>query len=175
MKKDLFTVGRVVKPHGVKGKMKVLYFGEDLSRFSDYREILIRDSTGRAQSYEILEAGGQPDRPILRLKGVNSVEETAPLLGKEIVIRKEQLPALEEREYYWFDILGMAVETEEGKRIGRVKEILPTGANDVYVVEGEKREICLPATTEVIRSIDVEKRLMKVNRKKGLWEEEDEG
>jgi len=55
-----------------------------------------------------------------------------------------------------------------------VKEIFPTGANDVYVVEGKRGEILLPATEEVIRSIDIKKRVMKVVRKEGLWEDEDE-
>jgi 16S rRNA processing protein RimM len=174
MKKDLFPIGKVVKPHGVKGKIKVVYFGEDLSRFADYPEILIQDSAGRPQSYEVLEVVLQPPRLILRLKGVESIEAVEPFLGKEILIRKEQLPDLKEKEYYWFDILGMAVETEEGKGIGRVKEILPTGANDVYVVEGKRGEICLPATTEVIRSIDVERRVIKVIWMEGLWEREDE-
>jgi 16S rRNA processing protein RimM len=68
----------------------------------------------------------------------------------------------------------MAVETEEGKRIGKVKEILPTGANDVFVVEGKRGEIFLPATGQVIQSIDRKRGLMKVIRMEGLWEEEDE-
>jgi 16S rRNA processing protein RimM len=68
----------------------------------------------------------------------------------------------------------MVVETEKGKRIGRVREIFPTGANDVYVVEGKRREIFLPATEEVIQSIDIKKGRMKVIRMEGLWEEEDE-
>ena len=76
-------------------------------------------------------------------------------VGKEILIRREDLPDLSEEEYYWFEILGMVVETEKGKRIGRVKEIFPTRANDVYVVEGKRGEIFLPATEEVIQRIDV--------------------
>jgi len=68
----------------------------------------------------------------------------------------------------------MVVETEKGERIGRVKEIFPTGANDVYIVEGKRGEIFLPATEEVIQSIDIEKGRMKVIRMEGLWEKEDE-
>ncbi len=95
-------------------------------------------------------------------------------MGREILAKRGTLPPLKEGEYYWIDILGMVVETEEGKRIGRVKEILPTGANDVYVVEGKKREIFLPATEEVIQKVDLEKGVMKVIRMEGLWEDEDE-
>ena len=174
MERDLLPIGRVVRPHGVKGKIKVDYFGEDLNRFPFYQEVFIKDSVGRVQTYEILEAVPQPPRLILRLKGIERREEVEPLVGKEILIKRRSLPDLEEGEYYWFDILGMVVETEKGKRIGRVKEIFPTGANDVYVVEGKRREIFLPATDEVIQSIDIKKGRMKLIRMEGLWEEEDE-
>jgi 16S rRNA processing protein RimM len=174
MEKDLLPIGRVVKPHGVKGKIKVDYFGEDLNHFPLYREVFIKDHVGRLQAYDILEAVPQPPRLILRLKGIERIEEVEPLVGREIFIEKRALPDLKEGEHYWFEILGMVVETEKGKRIGRVKEIFPTGANDVYVVEGKRREIFLPATEEVIQSIDIKKGRMKVIRMEGLWEEEDE-
>jgi len=121
-----------------------------------------------------LETIPQPPRLILRLKGIERIEEAEPLIGKEILIERKSLLKLEEGEYYWVDLLGMEVETEGGKRIGKIREIFPTGANDVYVVEGERREILLPATDEVIRSIDLKRGVMKVARMEGLWEDEDE-
>jgi len=174
MGNNLFPIGRVVKPHGIKGKMKVEYFGENLQQFSFYREVFIEGEKGRPEPYEVLEAIPQPPRLILQLKGIEKIEEAELLIGKEILIEKEALPELEEREYYWMDILGMKVETEEGKRLGRVKEILPTRANDIYIVEGKRGEILLPATEEVIQSINLKRRVMKVIRLEGLWEEEDE-
>lgn len=174
MEKDLLPIGRVVKPHGVKGKIKVDYFGEDLNHFPLYREVFIKDHVGRLQAYDILEVVPQPPRLILRLKGIEKIEEAEPLIGKEIFIEKEALPGLEEGEYYWVDILGMNVETQEGKRIGKVKEIFHTGAHDIYVVEGKRGEILLPATEEVIQSIDLKRGVMKVVRMEGLWEDEDE-
>jgi 16S rRNA processing protein RimM len=174
MEKNLFPIGRVVKPHGVKGKMKVVYFGEDLHRFSSYREIFIEDEKSGLESYEILEVIPQPPRLILRLKGIEKIEQTEPLIGKNILIEKEALPELEEGEYYWADLLGIKVETREGKGIGKVREIFSTGAHDVYVVEGKRGEIFLPAIEDVIQSIDLKKRVMKVVRMEGLWEDEDE-
>ncbi len=174
MKKKLFPIGRVTKPHGVKGKVKAEYFGEDLRHFSFYREILIEDNKGNLKPYEILEAILQPPRLILRLKGIEKIEEVESLLGKRIFVRREALAELEEGEYYWEDILGMKVETQEGKKIGKVKEIFSTGAHDVYVVEGKRREIFLPATEEVIQRIDMEKEVIQVVRMEGLWENEDE-
>ena len=175
MENDLIPIGKVVKPHGVRGGIKVVYFGKDPSHVSLYREILIEDQRGKAEPYEILEAIPGPSRLILRLKGIQRIEEVQPLIGKEILIRKEALPELEKGEYYWRDILGIKVETKEGKRIGKVKEIFATGANDVYVVEGKRGEIFLPAIEEVIQSVDLERGVIKVKRMEGLWEDEDEG
>jgi 16S rRNA processing protein RimM len=174
MERNLFPIGRVIKPHGVRGKVKVEYFGEDLRRFSLYREIFVEDEEGRPKAYEISEVIPQPSRLILRLKGIEKVEEANPLIGKEILVEKKALLELEEGEYYWVDLLGMKVETQGGKRIGEVREIFPTGANDVYVIEGKRREILLPATEEVIQGIDLKRRVMKVVRMEGLWEDEDE-
>jgi len=174
MEKNLFPIGRVVKPHGIKGKVKVEYFGENLSRLSLYREIFIKDDKDKPEAYEVLETIPQPPRLILRLKGIERIEEAETLIGKEILIERKSLLKLEEGEYYWVDLLGMEVETEGGKRIGKIRKIFPTGANDVYVVEGERREILLPATDEVIRSIDLKRGVMKVARMEGLWEDEDE-
>jgi 16S rRNA processing protein RimM len=174
MENKFFPIGKVVKPHGIKGKMKVDYFGEDLHRFSSYHKIFIKGQKGKPEPFEVLEATPQPPRLILRLKGIEKIEETDPLIGKEILVKKEAFPKLEEKEYYWTDILGIKVETEEGKGIGKVKEIFPTGAHDVYIVEGKRGEILLPATEEVIHDIDLKRRVMKVIRMEGLWEEEDE-
>ena len=172
--KDLFSIGRVVKPHGIKGKIKIEYFGDDPDRFLHYREVFIEDTMGRVQTYEVMEATAQPRYFILQLKGIETIEEVQPLVGKEVLIPQEAFPKLEEGEYYWLEILGMAVETKEGKRIGKVKEIFPTGANDVYVIEGKRREIFLPATEEVVQRIDLKAGVMKVIRMEGLWEDEDE-
>ncbi len=166
-------VGKVVKPHGVKGKVKVDYYGESPDHFP-YHKVFIRDRSGRPAPFEVQEVTPQPPRLILKLKGVERVEETECLIGKEILVQQEDFPDLEEGTYYWFEILGMAVETTKGKNIGTVKEIFPTGANDVYIVEGKRREILLPAIEQVIESIDRQKRVIRVVKMEGLWEEEDE-
>src|SRR4030042_3382945 len=142
---SLVPIGRVLKPHGIKGRVKVEYFGEDLDRVLLYREFIIRDPTGKAHTFEGVEAVLQPPRIILTLKGIQTIEDTDPLINREIFVRRETLPELADDEFYWIDLIGMGVETVEGKRLGRVKTILPTGAHDVFVVGGGRREIHLPA------------------------------
>ena len=138
MTKDLIPIGRVVRPHGVRGKIKLDYFGEDVNRLPPLREVFIEVKPGNLQAYEILETTPQAPRLILHLKGIERREEVESLIGKEVFIKKEVLPDLEEGEYYWMDLLGMSVETQEGKKIGRVKEIFPTGANDVLWSRGRE-------------------------------------
>lgn len=171
---DLLPLGRIIKPHGVKGKMKVDYYGEDPGRLLIYQTILIRDENGRLQGYEVLEAIPQPPRILIRLRGIERMEDTLPLLGRTIFIPKGSLPEPGPGEFYWHEILGMDVEIEDGRRIGKVKEIIPTLANDVYVVKGRKREICLPAIAEVIQRIDRQERVIRIKRTEGLWERDDE-
>jgi len=174
MEQTLYPIARVGRPHGVRGRIKVDYFGEDPDRFLLYQKIFIQNDSGRPEPYEVLEVTPQPPRLILRLKGIERIEETERLIGKEVLVRREDFPEPEEGEYYWFEILGMAVETEKGKRIGTVKKIFPTGAHDVYVVEGKRGEIFLPATQGVIQTIDRQRRVIRVVWMEGLWEEEDE-
>jgi len=174
MEDRLFPIGRVIKPHGVKGKIKIEYFGEDPSRLSLYNEVFIENPERGLQSYKVLEVISKTPSLLLQLKGIERREEVESLKGKEIFIRREALPVLNEGEYYWIDLLGMRVETLEGRTIGELKAIFPTKANDVYVVKGRRKEIFLPAIEEVIQSIDLERKVMKVVRMEGLWEEEDE-
>jgi 16S rRNA processing protein RimM len=174
MEEDLFPIGRVVKLHGVRGKIKIDYFSGDADQFHLYPEVFIEDEMGRLHSHEVLEATPQPPRLILQLKDIETLEDAQPLVGKEIFIRKEFLPDLPEGEYYWFEIIGMEVETEEGRQMGKIREVLPTGANDVYVIEGKRREILLPAIEGVIQGIDRKRKVMKVAWMEGLWEREDE-
>ena len=174
MEKDLLPIGRLARVHGIQGKIKVRYYGEDPKQFSFYRKVILEDETGTVRTYEVLKSVSQPPYIILQLKGIERIEDAKPLVGKEVFVRREFLPGLEKDEYYWVDILGMVVETEEGKRIGRVKEIIPTEANDVYVVEGTRGEIFLPAVKEIIMSVDLQKRVIGAHRMEGLWEVEDE-
>jgi 16S rRNA processing protein RimM len=154
MNKDLVPIGKVTKPHGIRGKIKVEYYG-GLQSLSSLSHVYIEDRSEGRKPRNL--AAISPPRIILQLKGIEKIEEARPLVGKEILVKKEAFPDLPEGEYYWIEILGMEVETEEGSRIGKVKEIFSTGANDVYVVEGKRGEFLLPATEGVIRSVDREK------------------
>ena len=103
------------------------------------REILLR------------EAG---ERILLQLEGISSLRAVQPLLGCEVCVPRNDLPPPGPGEFYWFDLEGLAVLTEEGEFLGRVADFFPTGSNEVLVVHNGEREILLPFIKDVILSID---------------------
>jgi 16S rRNA processing protein RimM len=87
------------------------------------------------------------------------------LVGQSVFVPSKRLP---DGEYYWKDVIGLDIVTEDGRRLGYVKTILPTGSNDVYVCNGDEGEILIPALDDVIRKIDIGKGLMVVRLPEGL-------
>jgi 16S rRNA processing protein RimM len=105
---------------------------------------------------------------LLKLKEVESPEEAKKLVGSFLEIEKEDVIKLPEGRYFVFDIVGLKVITTEEKKIGTVKEVISLPANDVYVVQGNQKEYDIPATKEVVKKIDLERKVMIIEPKEGL-------
>ena len=105
---------------------------------------------------------------IIKLKGYNSISEAERLKGFEIGIPEEQLWPLAGGEYYYFQIIGLDVYTEEGLYLGEVMDIFPTGSNDVYTVKKGRKEYLIPAIKEVIKEINLETKRITIHPLEGL-------
>ena len=139
---------------GIKGWVKVYSFTdtrEDIIRYSPW--LLCKTDT--SQSVEVLEGGLQGKALIVSLKGISSRTEAEALIGWEIFIRQEQLPAPAQGEYYWSDLIGLSVETSQGAKLGVVEYLLETGANDVVIVKGERDRAIPFLQGQTILSIDL--------------------
>jgi 16S rRNA processing protein RimM len=171
---NFIAIGRVSKPHGVKGEIRIAYFNpEDTRFFSHYHMIFLQGDEGSPQGYRLISVRPQKRFILAQLEGIRTKEEAEQLRGKVVLIDPAALPSLEGGEYYWHDILGMRVVTDKGSDVGEVMEIVPTGSNDVYVVQKGKKEFLIPATKEVIISIDTEARTMVIRPLEGLLQEND--
>jgi 16S rRNA processing protein RimM len=170
MKGRYITIGRVAGLHGIKGNLRIHYYNETRSDFLSYRKVYLEDRAGHVKPYEIEAAKIQNKFISARLKGCEGAADAEKLVGASVLVKREDLPPLEEGEYYWFEIIGMDVLTDEGRVLGRVKAILPTRSNDVYLVQG-KREWLIPSTEEVIVRVDREKGHMVIHPIEGLLEE----
>ncbi len=106
---------------------------------------------------------------ILKFKGYDSINDVEQYRKKSLLVSRENAVELQENEYFIADLLGLTVVTDEGKQLGTLKDVLQTGANDVYVVETpEGQEILIPAIRQCILSVDLEEQTMRVHLLKGL-------
>jgi 16S rRNA processing protein RimM len=171
---DFIAIGRVSKPHGVKGEIRIAYFNpENPQFFSHYQTIYLQGDERSLLPYRLLTARPHKKFILAQLEGIQSRAEAEELRGKVVLIDPAELPPLEADEYYWQDILGMQVVSETGEEVGTIKKIVPTGSNDVYVVQKGAQEFLIPATEDVIMSIDIDARTIIIRPLEGLVQEDD--
>jgi 16S rRNA processing protein RimM len=165
------VIGRVSSPHGIHGEVRIEYFNpDDPHLFSRYQMIFIQGDTGNPQPYRPIAVRPHKRFILALLEGVRTRAQAEQLRGKAVLVDAAELPPLDADEYYWHEILGMQVVTEDGRTVGTITEILPTGGNDVYVVREGEKEVLVPALKEVIVSIDTKARTMTI---RPLVEEDD--
>ncbi len=163
-----FEIGEIVKSHGLKGRMKVTCYVERDEAFASLRKVLIAKENKEPRDYAVRKITPHRTFFFLELETVDTVESAEALIGSRVLIPESERPELPGDEYYWRDLLGVRVVTEEGRFLGHIESIFPTGSNDVYVCGGGEREILLPAISDVILNIDLEKREMVVRLLDGL-------
>jgi 16S rRNA processing protein RimM len=167
-KDDLLEIGEVVRPHGLKGRIKAKSYL--VSKWSTHRldEAFIRKSKEPAVRFRIKTLQVERKTFFLELEGIEDVDAAARLVGCQILISPDKLEKLPEDEYYWHELLGLQVTTEAGQSLGRIESIVPGENHDIYVCAGNEREILLPVIGEVIRKVDVAAGIMVVRLLKGL-------
>jgi 16S rRNA processing protein RimM len=164
---DLLEVGRIVKSCGLKGRMKVLSYLESNDILQSIDEVLIKQKS-QVVPFSVKCIRMRGNVFFLEVEGIKDPESAQSLVGCDVMIPADRLQELQEDEYYWRDIIGIEVVTEDGHFMGRIVSIFPTGSNDVYVCDGGEREILLPAISDVVRHIDMERRRMVVRLLDGL-------
>jgi 16S rRNA processing protein RimM len=164
---NLLTIGKITGTHGIKGMVKLhLYSGDDAT-LRAVRDVILRHRDGE-QSVSVTALQGHGRKTLLSLKGYDSINDVLPLVGSELLVRRDQFPATDDGEYYWTDLIGLRVVTDDGIDLGNLHEIIETGSNDVYVVQGKGKEYLIPALEDVIRTIDLEKGTMTIAPPDGL-------
>ena len=165
---DLLKVGVITTTHGVRGEVKVYPTTDEPERFLELDYVLL--DTGRElRKLEIKNVKFFKNLVILKFKGVDNINDIEKYKGRDLWIPREEGQELEEDEYYIADLLGMSVVLEDGQEFGTLKDVMETGANDVYIVETkEGEEVLLPAIKDCILDVDVENNTMTVHLMKGL-------
>jgi 16S rRNA processing protein RimM len=161
-------IGRVLHPHGTAGEMLCEPYLDDWTWYDRLGELALLLADGRWQSYRVQHTRRAGERLLLRLEGCLSLEMARPLVGLELYVERAGLPTPREGEFYWFDLEGLTVYTQEDEYLGRVEEFFPTGSNEVLVVRKGSQEMLLPFIKDVIVTVDDTRRILYVRLIPGL-------
>ncbi|MCA8976539.1 MAG: ribosome maturation factor RimM [Planctomycetes bacterium] len=160
---EVLVVGRVTAVFGVKGEVRVHSLTDPPDNLRKYRPWLLG-----ADGEDWLEHSPSAVRRhgkglLARFDGVEDRDRAAALVGRQIAIRRSQLPAADEDEYYWIDLIGLDVVTIDGRALGAVDHLMETGANDVLVVRGERERLIPFLREQVVKEVDREARRIVVD------------
>ena len=164
---NLLQVGVITTTHGIRGEVKVFPTTDDPRRFEELPSILL-DTGKELCELEIQRVKYFKQFVILKFRDVDDINEIEPYKGKSLYVTRDMAVPLEENEYYIADLIGMDVFLEDGSLFGRIKDVLETGANDVYIVQTQEKEVLIHAIKDCILQVDVESNKMVIHLMKGL-------
>ncbi|MDE6738418.1 MAG: ribosome maturation factor RimM [Lachnospiraceae bacterium] len=161
-------VGVITQTHGIKGEVKVFPTTDDVSRFKKLKEVIM--DTGRERiTMEIEGVKFFKQYAIVKFKGYDSINDIEKYKRAKLYVTRDHAVKLQKDEYFIADLVGLNVVTDGGELFGKMKDVLATGANDVYVVEREDgTEVLLPAIRECVKAVDMEQGQITVHIMDGL-------
>ena len=165
--KDYLQVGAITSTHGLRGEVKVFPTTDDPGRYDDLEQVWA-DMGREMKPLTVERVKYFKQFVIVKFRGLDTIEAVEPYVKKELYVTRADAVSLEENEYFIADLIGMEVLDEEGSSLGRISQVLSTGANDVYVVTGGEREILIPAISQCILEVDVAGGSMRVHLLEGL-------
>ena len=152
---DLIEIGHIISAHGVKGQLKVYSNTSPRENILTYSPWVI-EQAGERRNFS---ATGilQGKNVIVQLEGISDRNQANELVGARILIEPDQLPELEQGEFYWSQLIGLNVVSTEHQAFGSVDQMMETGANDVMVVQGDRERLIPFVMDEVVKQVDLDK------------------
>ncbi|MBS5926437.1 MAG: 16S rRNA processing protein RimM [Clostridium sp.] len=163
---EYFKVGQIVNTHGIKGEVKVMAFTDDVNNFKRYGKVLIDDKWVEIQGVKF-----QKDRVILKLEGIDSMNDAEMYKQKYLQVLRDQEPELPEDTYYVVDLVGCTVYDTNGKNLGKIYDVLQTPNNDVYWIEKPK-QLLIPVLRDIVLDVNIDEKKVLI-RPVGEWQDED--
>ena len=171
---QFFRVGVITSTHGVRGEVKVYPTTDDPQRFKKLKKVILDDGKQRLD-LEVASVKFFKNMVILKFKGIDNINDVEKYRQADILVTRENAVKLEEGEYFIADLIGIEVFEEDGRKVGILKEVMPTGANDVYVVElcegfadNGQTEVLIPAIKQCILDVKPQENKMTVHLLEGL-------
>jgi len=168
LKNEPVLLGKLVATHGIKGQLRVAVYSGEFETILSLASLMLKGPDGRMETFQVAAAAVHGKKLILSLEEYDNINQSLSLVGHEVYVARNQLPALSEGEFYWSDLLGLRVETDHGEVLGELVDIIATGSNDVYVVKDGKREYLIPALEDIVLDVNLDAGIMKVSPPEGL-------
>lgn len=171
MSEKLLTVGKLVNTHGIRGEVKILSQTDfpELRFAPNSQLILISPDNSKQLDIQIVTAREHKNTYIAQLKGFNDINQVESYKGWLVKVSEKYLAELSEDEYYYHEIIGCRVVTEEGEELGEITEILTPGANDVWVVQRpDNKQVLIPVIDDVLLQVDVPNKTVRIHLMEGL-------
>ncbi|QGH34514.1 ribosome maturation factor RimM [Gracilibacillus salitolerans] len=166
---DHLKVGKIVNTHGIKGEVKVVRITDFEERFEMGSTLWIKEKEDAALKPVTIDGHRiHKNFDLLHFEGYNNISDVEHFKESLLVINTDQLTELEDNEFYYHEVIGCEVETTTGELIGKVKEILSPGANDVWVVKQKGKEYLIPYIEDVVKEVDIENQKIKIEPMEGL-------
>lgn len=164
----LLQVGVITSTHGIRGEVKVFPTTDDPKRFKKLKQVIL-DTGKEKRDLEVESVKFFKQFVILKFKGIDNINEVERYKRCPLLVTRDHAVPLQEDEYFIADMIGMQVVTEDGALFGTLKDVIETGANDVYIIESsEHGEVLVPAIKECILDINIEEQKMQIHLMGGL-------
>ncbi len=165
---ELLQVGVITTTHGVRGEVKVFPTTDDPARFKKLKDVIL-DNGKVKKDLEIENVKFFKNMVILKFKGLDNINDVERFRQAKLLVTRENAVELEEDEYFIADLIGIKVTSDGGEELGIIKDVLQTGANDVYVIAKENTpDLLVPAIHDCVLAVDVEAQTMTVHLLDGL-------
>lgn len=163
------AIGTIVKARGLHGEVKVSLYSGDAGELDAFT-IVFLERLGDVQEFAVEKTRAQGNTAVFKLREIDNRDKAEAYVGSEISVLKSQMPVLADDEFYWHEMMGLSVITDQGKELGTVTSLIATGANDVLVVTGAEGEYLIPVIKEIIVSQDNEAGVLIISPMPGLLE-----
>ena len=170
MSDDLVAIAKIAKTRGLRGELIADVLTDFPERFDDLERVFAVGENGKSAELNLEKFWFQNGRVVLKFAGFDTIETAETLRGYEICVPESEAVTLEEGEFFDWELIDCAVETIEGEKIGRVKEVMRTGGTEILVVEGAEKEFLIPFAASVCTEVDIENKLIRVDAPEGLLE-----
>ena len=151
---DLTIMGFIRGAHGIRGWLKVHADTQHADSLFDF-PVWYLGKQGNWQPYTFQDGAVQPKQLVAQLEGVTDRDMAEALRGCQVAVPRAELPPTEDDEYYWTDLIGLAVVNQRGESLGSVQDLMETGANDVLVVRGEHGQCLIPFVSAYVTTVDM--------------------